>query len=181
MTGRPLVLLDVDGVLSLGLTATSKFRARMMFHEGRHWHSGWAGDDRYSGTRIFLDRRWGPMVRSIAEAGAELAWGSRWEGAANDCIGPLLGLPELPWAPANTWDPREYDEGGSPVMFRKAVSVVPWTAGRPWAWLEDDQEELALASALADPGVPFLPVAVNPRQGLHEEDVKEVIAWLGRL
>jgi len=161
--GRPLVLLDVDGVLNLGLFASSKQRSRLAYRSG--WYSGRAGDPSY-GERVLLNRAWGPMLRSLAEAGAELAWASAWMQAANWYIGPLLGLPELRWAPA--------------VHRRKAYTVVPWTEGRPWAWLEDREDELTVASGLSR-GRPHLPVLVDRATGLTQEYVSQVHGWLESL
>jgi hypothetical protein len=160
---RPLVLLDVDGVLNLGLFASSKKRSSLQYHHG--WYSGRAGGDPY-GERIFLNRAWGPMLRSLAEEGAELAWASAWMQAANWYIGPLLGLPELRWAPA--------------VHRRKAYSVVPWTEGRPWAWLEDYEDELTVASGLSA-GRPHCPVLVDRATGLTGDHVETVRQWLKSL
>jgi hypothetical protein len=158
--GRPLVLLDVDGVLNLGMFATSRQRGRLIYKEG--WYGGRAGNDLY-GNRVLLNPAWGAMLRSLAETGAELAWASGWQQEANWYIGPLLGLPELRYAPA--------------VHRRKAYTVVPWTEGRPWAWLEDYEDELQVASALSQRR-PHLPVLVDRKTGLAQENVDEVAAWL---
>jgi hypothetical protein len=163
---RPLVLLDVDGVLNLGMFATSKQRGRLVRRHG--WYSSRAGGDPHnpSASRVLLNPAWRPMLRSLAETGAELAWASGWMQEANWYIGPLLGLPELRWAPA--------------VHRRKAYTVVPWTEGRPWAWLEDYEDELQVASALSRKR-PHLPVLVDRETGLTQEHVDRVAAWLERL
>jgi hypothetical protein len=156
------VLLDVDGVVNLGQFLSSRQRGRLRGDQG--WHSGRAGDrhDPYA-ERIVLNRRWGPMLRSLEEEGAELAWATAWNEAANFFISPLLGLGELPVAPA--------------VDGAKARTVVPWTGGRPWAWLEDRESELEDACALAG-GVPCLPVLVDPSEGLRQGHVGLVGEWL---
>lgn len=156
------MLLDVDGVLNLGQFMPSARRGRLRRDQG--WYSGRAGDrhDPYA-ERIVLNRRWGPMLRSLEDEGAELAWATAWNEAANWFISPLLGLGELPWAPA--------------VHKRKAYTVVPWTEGRPWAWLEDRQDELTVASALSHRR-PHLPVLVDPLEGLADDHVERVREWL---
>lgn len=160
--GRPLVLLDVDGVLNLAQFLSSRERDRLVY---RHrWRGGRAGDphDRYA-NRIVLNRAWGPMLLSLAEAGAELAWATGWQDEANWYIGPLLGLPELRVAPA--------------VHGAKAGTVIPWTQGRPWAWFEDNGHELEEASALSQDR-PHLPVLVERETGLTQEHVNRVADWL---
>lgn len=168
MSGRPWVLLDVDGVVNLGLFLSSAERGRLHGRDG--WYSGRAGEPHdYWATRIVLNRAWGPMIREIAAAGAELAWATRWRDAANMWISPLLGLPELPVVPVSS-DDRQL----------KAWAAVDFTQGRPWAWLEDQDEELAMASALCR-GREFLPAQTGPKTGLTREHADKVIAWLGTL
>lgn len=165
---RPVVLLDVDGVLNLGLFLSSAERGRLHGQDG--WYSGRAGDrsDPYA-TRIVLNRRWGPLVRSLAETGAELAWATRWQEAANVFIGPLLGLPVLPVVPVSA------DMGRL-----KAQSVIPWTQGRPWAWLDDEEDELAMAASLSRKR-PHLAVLTDRKTGVTRENADEVRAWLASL
>jgi hypothetical protein len=160
---RPLVLLDVDGVLNLGLFMSSRRRSRLKRSEG--WYSNRVGGDPHDlyAHRIVLNRRWGPMLRSLEAEGAELAWATAWQEGANRHISPLLRLGELPVAPAR--------------HKRKAYTVVPWTQGRPWAWLEDIGDELETASALSRRR-PHLPVLVDPEEGLTGEHVERVREWL---
>lgn len=162
VTGRPLVLLDVDGVLNLGQFMSSKRRSHLRRADG--WYSGRAGDPRdpYA-ERIVLNRSWGRVLRHLEDYGAELAWATAWNEAANFFISPLLGLGQLPVAPAR--------DG------RKAGTVIPWTGGRPWAWLEDREFELEAASALAG-GTPHLPVLVDPEKGLGWGHIERVRYWL---
>jgi hypothetical protein len=163
VTGRPLVLLDVDGVLNLGQFLSSKQRSALQHRHG--WYSGRAGDDHY-GTRIVLNRYWGPLLISLEEQGAELAWATGWQKEANWYISPLLGLGDLRWAPA--------------VHGRKAYTVVPWTEGRPWAWLDDIEDELKVASALSQHR-PHCPVLVDRATGLTPDHVETVREWLKTL
>jgi hypothetical protein len=163
----PLVLMDVDGVVNLGLFASSRERSRLCYRDG--WISRRPDHDPFA-TRMLMNPAWGPMVRSMRDAGGTLAWASRWRQAANWYVAPLLGLPtELPFVPVSR-DPGQL----------KAWSVVPWTDGRPWAWLEDEESELAMASVLSR-GRPCLPVLVDRKTGLTQEHADRVIAWLEEL
>lgn len=157
---RPLILIDVDGVLS------PDFRCNPPFCR---CHPGWIKRKvtaEGSELTLILNPRHGKMLLDLAaETGAELAWASTWESWANVCVGPLIGLPELPWAPA----PRG----------RKAPSVVPWTAGRPFVWLEDDPAIARRAAELADQ--PHLVVLVDERYGLTGDHLAQARAWLNSL
>lgn len=156
---RPLVLLDVDGPLNPPFS--SRQRSRLGYHGGWRRKKAWVDGQQY---RLFVNPEHGDWLRGLAaEAGAELAWASTWEEHANLWVAPLIGLPSLPVAPA---PPRA-----------KAGSVVPWTAGRPFAWLDDDERELAEASRLAG-CQPHLCVLVDERTGLTRDHVEQVRAWL---
>jgi hypothetical protein len=163
-------MLDVDGVVNLGLYLSSAQRGRLRGDDG--WYSGRAGarHDPYA-VRIVLNRKWGPLIRSVAEAGAEIAWATRWEEAANAWIAPLLGLPSLRYV------------SGAAEALRKAYRVVPWADGRPWAWVDDEPEELDIATGIMSrPGrAPFLPVLTGRMTGLTEEHADSVKKWLGSL
>jgi hypothetical protein len=165
----PVVYVDVDGVVNRGwFTDPGLFGAL----RARGWHAGRVagcpGPGRaHEAYRVVLDPAWGGLLRGLADLGAELVWATGWNEGANRHIGPLLGLPELPVAPA--------------VHGAKAATVIPWAGGRPWAWLEDDPAELRAAAARARPGVPCLPVLVDRDTGLVPDDAARVAAWLGSL
>jgi len=154
---KPLILIDVDGVLNPDFSA--KTRKHLV------WHKGWvivhADVDGYT-YRLTLNPEHGDWLKTLAaETGAELAWGSTWENYANTHIGPVLGLPELPWAPA----PR-----GS-----KAHGVIPWTQGRPFVWFDDDPLVKRDCSGVDQP---HLIVEVDERAGLTQAHVEQARDWL---
>lgn len=165
----PVLYLDVDGVVNLGwFTDPGQFEKL----RAAGWHAGRVTRDPVGACenfRVVADPGWGPALLGLQAMGAQLAWATGWGTAANLHIGPLLGLPELPVAPA---------EHGA-----KAPTVIPWGGQRPWAWLEDDPGELELeaAVALTRPGVPHLPVLVDRATGLMRQHVDQVARWLGSL
>jgi hypothetical protein len=165
--GRPLVLLDVDGVINLARFRSSRERSRLL-REGGWFHR--RPRDPFTDDRLLVNLRQArPLARLLAESGAELAWATTWGPEANDVFGPLLGLPALPVAPVN------------PGNSNKASTVIPWTAGRPWAWLEDQRRELDMARALTSRSVPSLPVLVDRATGLAGDHVERVREWLASL
>jgi hypothetical protein len=164
---RPVLYLDVDGVVNLGW-----FTDPERFGELRAagWHAGRVTGDPaglQEGFRVVLNPGWGLALRGLADLGAELVWASGWNEGANLHVGPLLGLPRLPVAPAG--------------HGAKASTVIPWGGLRPWAWLEDSEAGLEAAVALTPPGVPCLPVLVDRATGLTWEHLDRVASWLGSL
>lgn len=85
MAERPLVLLDVDGVLNaLALQPGPAWE----HHTCQNWNGSY---------RVRLNPSHGPMLLKLAEeTGAELVWATTWCDDANKQIGPKVGLPELP-------------------------------------------------------------------------------------
>ena len=169
---RPLILIDVDGVLNV--TATAAVRRRRCFHDGWKQVRVPAGGYDY---RIFCNPVNGPLLRKLAEeTGAELAWATMWEEHASLGIGPLLGLPLMPAAPVREPADGSYLETG--IKWRlKADSVVPWTAGRPFVWFEDEAEEAERAAELAG-DQPYLVILIDECEGLTEAHITMARNWL---
>lgn len=165
VTGRPYFLLDVDGVLNLARFRSSKRRAELLRSRTGYFHR--KPTDPYSEDRLLVNL---PEVRAavkiLLESGAELAWATTWGAAANDYFVPLLGLRQvLPAAPVNF------------RLKHKASTVIPWTEGRPWAWLEDQEAELSLAHGLTGRDVPHLPVLVDRATGLTRAHAEKAAEW----
>lgn len=160
----PAALVDVDGVLNRYLMRREEppWRQRRIQIHPR--------GPKYT---CYLNEEHGPMLLEFAaETGAELIWGTTWEHDANRLIGPLIGLPELPVAPMpplrGLGDYRD-----------KAEGFIPWLAGRPFIWLEDEESEKQAAGRLAD--WPHLVILVDPREGLRQHHLDEAAAWLADL
>jgi len=160
---RPLVLVDVDGVLNV--LATSKRRRHLAYHHGWLQKRVDVGGLTF---RLFVNPAFGSWLRKLAaETGAELAWGTTWEEYANPCVGPLVGLPPLRYAPVR--------DGA-----HKADGIVPWTQGRPFVWF-DDEPDAAEATARLAGSQPHLVVPVDESTGLTEDHVATACEWLLRL
>jgi hypothetical protein len=155
------VLLDVDDVLNPDFSAA--VRKRLVHRDG--WVTRWC-DLPEGRFRLFVNPRHGTWLRELVrETGVRLAWGTTWQDAANQYVAPLLGLPRLPVAPMM-------------AGTVKAPSMVPWTEGTPFAWIDNDEWELGVARRLAEGiGQEFLPVLVDERTGLTEEHIARVRDW----
>lgn len=161
MTERPLVLLDVDGVLNPARRTTLRHRRHDIVLDGRTF-------------RVLLSARQGRGLLALAEAtGAELVWATTWEDHANTEIGPRLGLPPLPVIAVNG------DPGSRAGEHFKTRHVAEYVAGRPFVWF-DDSLGIADWEYLKDhPGVgDFLLVEVDPQDGLTDGAMAHAGEWL---
>lgn len=134
---RPYLLLDIDGTLNPDLRASwdspdGPTRARV---RAAGWH---IHNQLFNGRPIWYNPWTGEMLRNIAaRTGAELAWATRWGPLANQWFSPAIGLPfDLALAPTHP-------------ALAKGDTVLPWTQGRPFVWLDDEQ---AVADACTGPG-----------------------------
>lgn len=170
MTDRPLILLDVHGVLSPDLPCGGFgcpcHPGRLVVCQelkGRQW-------------RMTLDPADGPrLVTLAAAADAELAWCTSWEDAANEVIGPVIGLPQLPVVPYPPM-PRPQRVAGIPLAVWKARHAVAYAGGRPAVWFEDE-DGAALAVTCLTTG-PFLVVTTDKQVGLTGEHLDQAAKFL---
>lgn len=160
MADRPLILVDVDGVLNVAASAGE--RRRLCYHEG--WRQKRV-ELPVGAFRLFWNPASGPLLtRLAAETGAELAWGTTWEEYANLVVGPLAGLPRLPVCPVADFP-------------HKANGVIAWTAGRPFVWFDDEPDAAEVTANLAGTQ-PHLVVAVSDKTGLTGDHTERAREWL---
>lgn len=158
MQRKPILFVDVDGVISL-------------------W--GFDPDDRPPGAFASVDG----IIHFLSAAAGEhllelredfdLVWCTGWKDRANDHLPHLLGLPEpLPWLDFGT--PAER------TAHWKLDAVRTYAEDRPAAWIDDAFDESCYAWA-AERGVPTLLVGTEPPTGLQTRHVEELRAWAGTL
>lgn len=166
---KPLLLLDVDGVLN---PCDAKPTRRP---EGYTTHRlAPKGCDPRKPYRVWLHPGHGAMLLEFVErVGVELAWATTWEHDANTMIGPVIGLPELPVI-----------EWGFTAIMWKFNGVLEYAQGRPLAWLDDDFGTYGTERAWfeRERGItPTLLHHVDPRVGLASGDLDTVAAWAAGL
>lgn len=148
---RPLLFLDVDGVLLPFGGDAPVF-----------------GEDP-NPLLARLGPAHGPRLAALA---CDLVWATTWMDDANDVLAPRLGLPDLTVV---RW-PDESDVDGR--VHWKTRPLVDWAAGRPFAWVDDEITD-ADRDWVADhhPGRALL-LRVDARQGLAADDYVLLDTWM---
>lgn len=156
---RPLLLLDVDGVLAL----------RQPPHDGfdRHSVRSTAGDDH----EVWLDPRHGDWLCLLSEL-FEIVWATGWEHDAPRLLGPLLSVP--------AWPVLSFSE--RPRLDRrldKLPDVMAVAGDRPVAWVDDDPGEAALDWVDRRANLTMV-VTPSPDEGLRSTQVGELMDFAAR-
>ncbi len=152
---RPLLLLDVDGVLSLfGFDLAAVPAGRMVSVDGiPHLLSIQAADHVLALTDDY-----------------ELVWCTGWEEKADEQLPFLLGLPS--GAPH-----LRFGDAAAPGRHWK-LDAIDAHAGprRPLAWVDDGHDATCCAWAQARPG-PTLLITTDPAAGLTAPDRDRLLVW----
>jgi hypothetical protein len=153
---KPLLLVDVDGVISLFGFDPAKPP------DGRF--------EMVDGIAHFLSATAGEHLRALAQE-FELVWCTGWEEKANDYLPRAL---DLPGPLAHLTFPR--DVGRQRAHWK--LEAIDAYAGpdRALAWIDDAHNEHCRDWASARPG-PTLLVTTDGSLGLTAKHVNELIAW----
>jgi len=154
---RPLLLVDVDGVLNpwRAVECPPGFREYSFF----------------PGVRVRLSEGHGELLRELASS-FELVWATAWEHRANRLICPVIAIPELPVI--------EFPVPGTDFFFRKLPAVIDSVGDRPCAWIDDEHwpDHYYWARERA---VPTLIVDIDPAVGLTERVARDLADWAAAL
>jgi hypothetical protein len=152
---RPILAIDVDGVISLfGFDKSpAKDEAKFELVDGMvHCISLLAGERLLRLSEYY-----------------EMVWASGWEARANDYLPNILGLPELPHL---TFDGAA--RFGS--AHWKLGPIDEYCRGRAMAWVDDNFDESCYEWARARPE-PTLLVPTEAHLGLEEAQTEALAAW----
>ncbi|MEV6932232.1 HAD domain-containing protein [Dactylosporangium sp. NPDC051485] len=168
-TGRPVVAVDVDGVLNPDDPAA----AEQLGYRPRHYAGPDPTGNPITGT-VWLHPKHGTWLAEIAGAGAELVWCTSWGPLAATFIASRLGLPT---------DLTVIDVTTAGVRWGhqlKLFDLYQHTGTRPVAVLDDQfgGKDPDNARSRTRSGVPTLLVPVDPHTGLRRDHVDTVLTWL---
>jgi hypothetical protein len=153
---QPLLLIDVDGVISLfGFDPTDPPAGRFQLVDGiAHFLSDTAGQCLLDLTDEF-----------------ELVWCTGWEDRANDYLPFALGLPgPLPLVAFDKFD-------RPPAAHWKLTGIDAYVgADRALAWI-DDAHDPGCTDWAQTRDAPTLLLATDPAVGLTHDHVQELLAW----
>jgi hypothetical protein len=154
---RPLLLLDVDGVLVI--------LQPVLDVDGEV--------ERVGGEIVGYEARpkpgLAPLLARLGEA-FDLAWNTRWGDAANHNLGPAFGLSRLPFV----------DLTGPDCAFNKLAGVVRFAGDRPMAWIDDDLDASVQVWGARRP-YPTLLIEADPTSGMTEAHVAQLLAFAASL
>jgi hypothetical protein len=160
---KPLLLVDVDGVLSLFTEPGQPAPIR----PDTHFHN-----EHGMGHLIALDN----CVRLAAlQEAYELVWATGWEEKANDTLLQIVGLPEQ-------LDVISFDKGKGKYDHQahwKLGAIERFVGDRPMAWIDDALDSACFDWAAKRKG-PTLLVHVESSVGLDEAAFEQLRAWPAR-
>jgi hypothetical protein len=180
---RPLLLIDIDGVISLfgrppGASQTPAAAGGPSIDGSFH---------SIEGMPHFLSSTAAAHLLSLA-ALYELVWASGWEERAEEHLPHLLGLPErLPFLRfpkgASVAGPAVAASGAGPqttLAHWKLQSVDSYAGDRPLAWIDDAFND-ACHDWAAERAAATLLVATDPQHGLTLREAQLLEEWAREL
>jgi hypothetical protein len=160
---RPLLAVDIDGVISL-------FGFDQPVEPGRARPGDAPGEFHLiDGMLHCIALETGPRLNRLAET-YELVWASGWEDRANDHLPNILGVPKLHYL---TFDGR----ARFGTAHWKLEALEEYSGSRPLAWIDDSLDESCYEWAERR-DAPTLLVPTESDVGLTEAHVEALESWV---
>ncbi len=154
---RPILFVDVDGVISLfGFSPSARGAPGPL-----HW---------IDGVAHCIPAEAGERLIRLSER-FELVWATGWEHRANEHLPLVLRLP-FRSLPCLTFDGRAVF-GSS---YWKLDAITDYAGERPAAWIDDNLGDACQLWA-TDRSAPTLLVPTRATVGMTDEHVEELLAW----
>lgn len=170
-TDRPILVLDVDGVLNV-----CDFESK----DGEVY-------DIFEAMSYVIHLRW-DMADWLWELTQHYVpvWGTTWDENANHYFADRLRLPYLPVIPTREAKGRGF-YGDKPSLLRpigggvhwKMSALVKYLKDRPFVFVDDDISEAdhMWAAKRTAEGIPTEMLWTDDREGLTREGVDKLIRW----
>jgi hypothetical protein len=155
LNSKPLLFVDIDGVVSLWGFAMDEWP-----NDGA-WHQ-------IDGVSHFLSARAARHLHALCER-FDPVWCSGWEEKADDYLPHLLGLPRFPHLSFERNPGRE-------LAHWKLDAIDTYAENRSLAWIDDAFNDACFAWAAKRP-VPTLLVQTQPATGLDDVAAATLEAW----
>jgi hypothetical protein len=153
---RPILAVDVDGVISLFGTDPQPDRSHTLFQL-------------VDGVPHLISLPTGDRLRRLSEL-FDPVWATGWEDKANFYLPNILGLPELPFV--------SFDVAARPGGAHwKLGPIDEYATGRPLAWIDDNFDPSCFEWAERREQ-PTLLVPTEAHLGLEEAHVGALEAWV---
>jgi len=163
-TAKPILFVDVDGVLSLFGFPSNAPELPGPFH----WIDGIAH---------CIPPATGPRLRRLAER-FELVWATGWEEKANEYLPFILDLGDRGRdLPVLTFDGRAVF--GSAHWKLEAIDA--YAGDRPAAWVDDNNRDDACKLWAVSREAPTLLITTHSAEGLTEDHTEQLLAWADEL
>ncbi len=157
-TDKPLLILDVDGVVLPYLPNLYRGPAPPGFRDARAW-----------GFNVWVPEHLPAALQALALR-FEVVWCTDWEDAANTEAGELFGLPELPVLRADR----------AQRGWWKLRAVADYAGERPLAWADDQMSSSARHWA-SSRNAPTLLLRPRPDCGLSPRQLTLITRFASRV